>query len=131
MNDPVISNSPSKPAETTPTPSGGGDLQQEVAALRALVLKLQSSLLALTVIAGIYIGANYWISKQDLGAARQLVAATRQNEAAVSQFVSQLVEYGRTHPDFMNVLSKYPIQMPAAPAPAKPAPAAPAGAPKK
>ncbi len=119
MNDPE-SNSPS-------------DLAGRVAALQRQVFTL---LLALIVISGTlaaYLGyESHHFGKDNNTIRTQVIQPYQQKLPAIEGFVSQLVAYGQTHPDFrQQVLVKNGIVTVTNP-PAKPAaaPAAPA-APKK
>jgi hypothetical protein len=62
----------------------------------------------------------------------QVLEASKVQDPIANRFVGQLVEFSKTHPDFANLLKKYPIQAGAVTVPATNAPAAtaPAG-PKK
>jgi hypothetical protein len=141
MNETNLSPSGASASPTNPTPvasASAPDASAEIQALRRLVLRLQTALIALTWIVGVYVFIHFWRARGELEVVRpqaaQIIEASKRTDAAVNQFVTQLVEYARTHPDFVPVISKYPIQMPAgatnaAPKPA--APAAPATPPKK
>jgi hypothetical protein len=132
-----ITPSPS-PSETSSTAAAQSpveaDVKQEVAALRALVLKLQSLLLALTIIAGMFIAVNFWRARNELAGVRTVVAQARSTDPAVQQFINQLVDYARRNPEFAQILGRYPIQVaaqtntPAAAGAPKPAPTSPAPA---
>ncbi len=52
-------------------------------------------------------------------------------ELAIKTFVSRLIEYGKTHPDYVPILAKYGIPMPSAQSSGVPAPQTPAASPKK
>jgi hypothetical protein len=129
-------NNPSSP-ESGATPASSPaqtDLRQELDSVRNLAMKLQSALIALTVLFGLFIFVQFWRTNNELSAVRKAVTEAKLEDARIGQFISQLVEYSRTHPDFVPIISKYPIGLPQqnAPAPsggAAPKPAAPANAP--
>jgi len=115
-----------------------GDLASQVAALQRQIFTL---LLALIVVSGtltVYLYRQASVTRKDIESIRpqaeQIISSFNQNRAGMQAFVNQLVDYGRTHPDFQPILKKYGLGMaPATNAPAKPAtapPTAPA-APKK
>jgi hypothetical protein len=116
MNDPELNlNSPS-------------DLAGQVAALQRQVFTL---LLALIVVSGTlvaYLGyESHHLGKDITVINTQVVQPYKQKLPAIEGFVSQLVAYGKAHPDFSPILVKYAlVPPPATNAPAKPAPAAPA-----
>jgi len=98
------------------------DLSEQVAALQRQVFTL---LLALIVVSGTlvaYLGYQSHHLGKDIDAikpqATQLVQVYRQNLSAMTNFVTQLVNYGQQHPDFRPVLQKYGLS-PSAPAPKK------------
>ncbi|MEI6077868.1 MAG: hypothetical protein WCS94_19970 [Verrucomicrobiota bacterium] len=108
------------------------DTNSEIEALKRQVFSL---LLALIVVSGtvtVYLYRQASVSGKDIDAirpqAQQIIGAFNQNQALMNSFISQLVEYGKAHPDFRPVLLKYGI-VPTGTAPVAPA-AAPA-APKK
>ena len=55
----------------------------------------------------------------------QMAEFTKKQNPAISDFVNRLAEFGRTHPDFVPILTKYGIPTTAAPAAPGVAPAAP------
>lgn len=101
------------------------DISVQVAALRRQVFIL---LLALVIVSGtvtVFLYRQATLTRRDIAAikpqATQVIAAFSQNYPAITNFVQQLVVYGKTHPDFQQqVLKKYNITPPA-----------PAAAPKK
>lgn len=120
----------------------------ELAELKATVSTLESQTHTLRVIVLILIGALCIFFWREAGYNSGLAAAMQPQVAQISQFVAQLqkqdssiekqnqalqaaalklVEYGKTHPDYLPILAKYGLATPAA---AKPA-AAPAAAPAK
>lgn len=93
------------------------DNNNEIAALKNQVFTL---LLALIVVSGtltVYLYRQVSLAGKDLAQGRLLSAELNQHEVAVSTFVTELVNYGEKHPDFVQVLKKYGI----APVPGVPA----------
>jgi phospholipase/lecithinase/hemolysin len=116
------------------------DVKQQCAALQRQVTTL---LLALVIVSGtltvfLYIQARH--ARADLAAVKQpaaqiIQAFNRQDKSNIDSFVIRLAEYGRTHPDFVPILNKYKIAVPAVPVTTSAPPATvapkPAAAPKK
>ena len=99
----------------------------DIAALKNQVFTL---LVALIVVSGtltVYLYRQVSLAGKDLAQGQQLSAVLTRNETAVSDFVTQLVDYGQKHPDFVPVLKKYGIE----PRPGIPATAPAGAAPKK
>jgi hypothetical protein len=120
----------SSPAsESLPAGTPAAAAPSELQALRALVIRLQSALIALTWIVGVFIFIQFWRARNELAIIRPQTApmmeGAKRADPVVNQFLTQLVDYARTHPDVQPLLAKYPIQVqatgtnrPAAPAPA-------------
>jgi hypothetical protein len=102
-------------------------LRQECAALQRQTTNQLVALIVLscTLCAFLYLQRRY--AKADLLAIKPPATRLIQNYQA---FGARLREYGRTHPDFVPVLSKYGIAVAPGPAPAA-APVPPATAPPK
>lgn len=122
----------------TPTP---GPATSELAELKEICAELrwqtQTLRLALVVVA-CAISGFFWLEIRRNGQslvllrpqAAQVVEASKNLDPAANRFIGQLVEFSKTHPDFLAILKKYPIQAtptgaPAATAPAAATPAAP------
>jgi type II secretory pathway component PulF len=94
--------------------------------LTALKNQVFTLLVALIVVSGtltVYLYRQVSMAGKDLAQGAQLSAVLNQNEAAVSAFVTKLVNYGEKHPDFVPVLKKYGIEpRPGIPATAPAAP---------
>jgi len=96
------------------------DSNPEIAALKRQVFTL---LLALIVVSGtltVYLYRQASVTGRDIDAirpqAQQLITAFNQNQSLMINFVNQLVEYGKAHPEFRPVLMKYGVTPPPAPA---------------
>jgi hypothetical protein len=103
------------------TQSEAGDLQAQFESLRHLIVSI---LILLIIVSGtftIYLLRQWRSTTTDLAIygpqVKQVMAEYTRISVPMNEFVKQLVEYGRTHPDFAPVLSKYGIK-PGAPAPA-------------
>ena len=118
----------------SPGPAGTNDLQAQYDALRHLVV---SMLILVVVISGtlnLYLLRQWRTTSKQLAASRpqiEQLVAEYQNKSGpmMNDFIKKLSEYGRTHPDFAPILTKYKIK-PVTPTNAPPPPRA-ATAPKK
>lgn len=124
----------------TKTSPPAGELENLSAQCAALQRQVFTLLLALFIVSGtlttfLWRQARY--AQKDLATvkapAAQLVQIFNQEKPGMDKFVGQLVEYGKSHPDFVPILNKYriPLTTPAGPVTPAPAGAAPAAAPKK
>jgi len=133
-----------EPENPSPEASDLGELKEQCAALRSQTTALLLALVVLSGTLSAYLFVQARRARVDLEAfrpqANQVAEAIKREDPAIRDFFAKLNEFGRTHPDFQPVLSKYKIQTPAAPAtattsapPAAPAPksTAPAAPPKK
>jgi hypothetical protein len=96
--------------------NSSNDLNEQVSALQRQVFAL---LLALIVVSGtltVYLYRQASVTRKDTDALQQqagpVIAIFRQNQAAMINFVNQLVIYSETHPDFRPVLLKFGITPP-------------------
>jgi len=87
------------------------DSNSEIAALRNQVFVL---LIALIVVSGtltVYLFRQASLMRKDIDGLKQqavpIFTAYNQNKALIGSFESQLVAYGKTHPDFVPILAKY------------------------
>ena len=129
-------------SETKPMPAFAEDLQRPGPALQG---QLTTLLLATVILSGIltaYLYVQQRFAIQDREANKPIVGQfiqvfRQQQKPVMDGMVEKLREYGRAHPDFLPILTKYGYGLPpatAGPAPATPAKtgvAAPATAPKK
>jgi hypothetical protein len=101
-------------SETEMSSTASAELSDQVAALRQQVFTL---LLALIVISGTlaaYLCYQSRVFGRDIDnlkpQAVQVIQAFNQSRPRLEGFVSQLIAYGQTHPEFQQqVLSRYPI----------------------
>jgi hypothetical protein len=126
--------------KTPAAPAGANDMQEQFDALRHLVVSI---LILLIVVSGtftIYLLRQYRTVSKELTAYRpqatQMIAAYQKAEApAMQEFVKKITDFGRTHPDFAPIMTKYnlkPAAATGAPPTTVPAPAsAPKAAPTK
>lgn len=124
--------------DTFETPSqpqaGNNSIQEQVDALRHLVVTI---LILLVVVSGtfnIYLLRQWRSSRTDLSNIKPQVTAMiadyQKNTApAVNEFVKKLIDYSQTDPVFAQTLAKYGIKPTAAPTSVKPT-ATPTAAPK-
>ena len=96
------------------------DLTGQVASLQRQVMIL---LLALIVVSGTLASYLYYESRimgKDLASmgpqAMQMIKGFNQEEPNMEKFVKQLVVYGQSHPDFQEILKKYPFSVTNSPA---------------
>ena len=113
--------------DKNPVQPGVPELQDQIGALRHLVVSI---LILLVVISGtftIYL-LRQWrtVSKELTGFRPQATALVgdyqRVSAPVMTDFVRKVTEYGRTHPDYMPILAKYGLK-PGASTGAAPAPA--------
>ena len=109
------------------------NLGAQCAALQRQVFTL---LIALFVVSGtltVFLWRQARYAQKDIEAvkapAAQLIQAFNQEKPGMDKFVGQLVEYGRTHPDFVPILNKYRIPLTSTPTAVAPATAVPAATP--
>ncbi|SRR6266446_2139511 len=100
------------------------ELQEQYENLKSLVVSILLLVVVLSLTANIYLLRQVRHASADLSAippqARQMIADyNRVNAPAVRDFLNKITEYGRTHPDFVPILTKYGLK----PAPAPGAPA--------
>ncbi|MEO6181924.1 MAG: hypothetical protein ABIP71_02220 [Verrucomicrobiota bacterium] len=132
MNDPENFDSPPNlPAEAK---KSGAPEQYET--LRKLFIATLIALLILSGALNIFFLRQMIFVRKDLDVVRpqvnQLVANYRATEdPQIKNFLSSLVGFGRTHPDFIPILVKYKIVPDTAPRTAAPAPATPTLTPVK
>jgi hypothetical protein len=115
--------------DKTPAPAGTNDLQEQLDALRHLVV---SALILLIVVSGtfnIYLLRQWRTVSKELTnyrqGAQQMIADYQKTSVPVmNDFLKKVTEFGRTHPDFVPILAKYNIKPGAAPGPVE-SPAAP------
>ena len=122
---------------TSPIQPDANDLQAQCDALRHLVVSILILVIVISGTFNIYLLRQWRSVSKDLAGIRpqatQMIAEYQKVSAPVmNDFVKKITDYGRTHPDFAPVLTKYGLK-PAGPTggpPATPA-APPAAAPKK
>ncbi|MCX6914264.1 MAG: hypothetical protein NT167_14620 [Verrucomicrobia bacterium] len=121
----------------TPVQGDTNDLRSQVDQLRQLIASVLILAIVISGTLGIYLLRQWQSSRKDLAAIRPQ-AAQMINEyqkvsgPMMSDFVKKITDYGRTHPDFTPVLTKYglkPVGPTSAPSAALGLP--PAAAPKK
>lgn len=98
---------------TSPTSSELTELKAQCAQLRAQTHNLRIAQL----IVALAVAGFFWVEVRRNGQAldtmrpqaAQVADVTKKQTPAINDFVNRLAEYGRTHPDFVPVLTKYGI----------------------
>jgi hypothetical protein len=109
--------------------ASGGDLREEVRQLRTLLGITLISCLVITVSVGVYVSKQVAQLRREVNGRMDTMAQIPEENRKMSAFIVQLKQFGRTYPDFAEVLKKYDLkddQAASAPAPVS---APPAGAP--
>jgi len=98
------------------------ELKQQCACLQRQMMTL---LLALVIVSGtltVFLWRQARYARRDLedmkSPAGQIIQEFNQNKAAMDGFVAKIAEFGRTHPDFAPIMTKYRIPMPTGAPPA-------------
>jgi hypothetical protein len=99
---------PTSPASTELT-----ELKEQYAQLRAQTHNLRIAQL----IVALAVAGFFWVEARRNGQAletlrpqaAQVADVTKKQTPAINDFVNRLAEFGRTHPDFVPVLTKYGI----------------------
>jgi len=120
----------------TPVQADANDLRAQYDQLRHLIASVLILVIVISGTLGIYLLRQWQSSRKDLAAIRpqaaQMFNEYQKSGPLMSDFVKKIADYGRTHPDFAPVLTKYGIK-PAGPTNTPPAALSspPAAAPKK
>jgi hypothetical protein len=89
------------------------DLAGQFASLQKQVTMLLLALIVLSGTLTTYLCYESRIMGKDLESitpqAMQMIKGYNQEEPNMEKFVQQLVAYGQTHPDFQEILKKYPF----------------------
>ncbi len=102
------------------------DSNSEISALRNQVFVLLIALIVVSGTLAVFMYRQASLMGKDIAAfkqqTQQILGAYNQNKALIANFESQIIAYGKTHPDFMPILAKYGFaqQVPAPVAPATP-----------
>jgi hypothetical protein len=90
------------------SPGLNEELSQRCASLQKQIIVLLFALLVVSGTVGIYLYAQDRWTNQELQVYRGTVLAFQQKDnPRIEAFVRQLVEYGKTHPDFQYIVEKY------------------------
>ena len=104
----------------TATHTDANDLQAQLESVRHLIVSVLILLIVVSGTFSIYLLRQYRSTKLDLAIygpqVKQVMAEYNRISVPMNEFVKQIVDYGRTHPDFAPVLNKYGIKS-GAPAP--------------
>jgi hypothetical protein len=106
------------------------ELQEQFDALRHLVVSMLVLVLVVSGTLTIYLMRERKYARTELEALRpqatSVIAEYEKNQGPMmDNFIKQLTEYGRTHPDFAPIMTKYGLK-PTVPGSNAPAPATPA-----
>ena len=108
----------------TPVQDDANDLRTQYDQLRQLVASVLILVIVISGTLGIYLLRQWQSSRKDLATIRpqasQMIAEYQKSGPLMSEFVKQISDYGRTHPDFAPVLAKYGLR-PAGPTNTPPA----------
>ncbi|MEY2428987.1 MAG: hypothetical protein QOJ40_1872 [Verrucomicrobiota bacterium] len=113
------------------------DLQVQVDSLRHLVTSVLVLVIVVSGTFNLYLLRQVKYAKMDLSGVRQqanqmIAEYKRVNEPLMQEFLRKITDYGKTHPDFTPILTKYGVRAtPIASAPPATATAPAATAPKK
>jgi hypothetical protein len=104
----------SEPENAIPDSSEEVDLKQQCADLRRQTNLLRIGLVVVSVTLTAFLGLQGRRAAKDLEVLRkqanQYVEANKKEGPAVQTFAAKLLEYGKTHPDFVPILNKYGIR---------------------
>lgn len=113
---------PTSPSSPTPAPTSTDltELKEQCAQLRAQTHNLRITQLVVALTLAGFFFVEVWRNGKTLETMRpqaaQVDEVTKKQKPAVDDFVNRLAEFGRTHPDFVPVLTKHRITTTAAPA---------------
>jgi hypothetical protein len=101
--------------KTPAAPAGANDLQEQFDGLRHLVVSILILLIVVSGTLSIYLLRQWRTVSKELTAYRpqaaQVVNAYQKAEApAMQEFVKKITEFGRTHPDFAPIMTKYNLK---------------------
>ena len=98
---------------TSPSGAELTELKEQFAQLRAQTHNLRLALLMVALTLAGFFFVEVRRNGQALQSMRpqgfQVEEATRKQSPAISEFMNRLAEFGRSHPDFVPVLTKYGI----------------------
>jgi len=106
-------------------------LQAQVEALGSMVMSVLILLIVLAATFDLFLMRQIKDTRADLPNLRNYVAQLQRNGVAIDEFARKLGDYGKTHPDFGPILTKYGIKPAVTPvtAPATGLPTAPSSIP--
>lgn len=118
----------------TPIPTGASDVQARFDTLQHLIVSILILVVVMSGTLNIYFLRQWRTVSKDLTAIRpqaaQMIGEYQKVSAPLmTDFIKKITEYGRTHPDFAPVMTKYNLKPAAStnavPAPSTPPPATP------
>ena len=104
----------------TPVQADASDLRTQYDQLRQSIVSILILVIVISGTLNIYLLRQWQSSRKDLAAIRpqaaQMIAEYQKvSGPAMGDFVKKLTDYGRSHPDFAPILTKYNIRPPARP----------------
>jgi hypothetical protein len=91
------------------------DLQDQMDSLRHLVISVLVLVIVVSGTFNLYLLRQVKYAKMDLGGVRQqanqmIAEYKRVNEPLMQEFLRKITDYGKTHPDFAPILTKYGVR---------------------
>jgi hypothetical protein len=104
------------PDHSSPAPAANEELRERCASLQQQINSLLFALLLVSGTFSIYLYVQDRLTSRELqaikGPATQMMQSFDQTEKPrIEAFVSKLVEYGKTHPDFAPIIEKYKMSV--------------------
>jgi len=110
-----------------PMSGSNDDLRQQCTALQRQVTTLLFAMVILSGTLTVFLWRQARYARVDLEVlkqpASQVMQAFKQEKPIMDDFLVKLADFGKSHPDFTPILTKYKIQSSPVPAPATAAPA--------
>ncbi len=91
------------------------DLQAQLDSLRHLIISVLVLVIVVSGTFNLYLLRQVKYARMDLGGVRQqatqmIAEYKRVNEPLMQDFLRKITEYGKTHPDFAPILTKYGVR---------------------
>ena len=91
------------------------DLQAQLDSLRHLIISVLVLVIMVSGTFNLYLLRQVKYARMDLGGVRQqatqmIAEYKRVNEPLMQDFLRKITEYGKTHPDFAPILTKYGVR---------------------
>jgi hypothetical protein len=106
----------------SPAPNWNEDLGEKCAALQQQINILLFALLVVScTISAYFYMQDRWASREQAALKVPLQLFELQEKPKIETFISKLLDYGKSHPDFAPIIEKYKISATAPAAPTPPA----------